>query len=232
MTTVDPSPESAEATAGADALDISQSIGPIFATPLTVHFWPESDAINAELRDLILAKEAAGTGLVRSNVGSWHSKTDLFAWDAECVRVLENRVRRLFLAVNNATMGQLKGKGPSNYRIEGWANVNRDRSYNTPHNHSNAIWSGTYYVAPGEPQGGNKFNGMLEFLDPRYGFKLTNTEGKSVDDHCLVKPLPGIMVMFPGWLVHQVHPFHGDGERISIAFNILSTRGSSTSAAP
>ena len=72
----------------------------------------------------------------------------------------------------------------------------------------------------------------LSELLPRDGFKLTNTEGKSVDEHCLVKPLPGIMVMFPGWLVHQVHPFHGDGERISIAFNILSPRGSSTSAVP
>ena len=66
---------------------------------------------------------------------------------------------------------------------------------------------------------------MLQLLDPRYGFKLSNAEGKSVDHYCMVKPIPGIMVLFPGWLVHQVHPFHGTGERISIAFNILPARG-------
>jgi hypothetical protein len=36
----------------------------------------------------------------------------------------------------------------------------------------------------------------------------------------LVEPMPGLMVMFPSWLKHMVHPFHGSGERISISFNI------------
>jgi hypothetical protein len=36
----------------------------------------------------------------------------------------------------------------------------------------------------------------------------------------LVDPLPGLMVMFPGWLKHMVHPFFGSGERISISFNL------------
>ncbi len=30
-----------------------------------------------------------------------------------------------------------------------------------------------------------------------------------------------MMIMFPAWLNHFVHPFFGKGERISIAFNIL-----------
>jgi hypothetical protein len=29
------------------------------------------------------------------------------------------------------------------------------------------------------------------------------------------------MLLFPSWLQHTVHPFAGDGERISIAFNVL-----------
>ena len=31
------------------------------------------------------------------------------------------------------------------------------------------------------------------------------------------------MIVFPAWLNHLVHPFFGDGERISIAFNIVTT---------
>lgn len=34
----------------------------------------------------------------------------------------------------------------------------------------------------------------------------------------------GLMVLFPSWLSHHVHPFVGKGERISIAFNILATK--------
>lgn len=199
----------------------------IFATPLVTHLWPDSDAINAALRDLILAKEAAGEGATRSNVGGWHSKSDFFAWDAECVRVIEDRVRRLFLAVSRATTPGPKGKRSSAHRLEGWANINRSRSYNTPHNHATAMWSGTYYVTSGEPEGTNPFNGTLEFLDPRSGSMLTDMDGKSVEQRCVIAPRPGGMVMFPGWLVHHVHPFEGKGERISIAFNVLR-RGEGT----
>ncbi|MCZ6839887.1 MAG: putative 2OG-Fe(II) oxygenase [Alphaproteobacteria bacterium] len=30
-----------------------------------------------------------------------------------------------------------------------------------------------------------------------------------------------IELIFPAWLKHYVNPYHGDGERISIAFNIV-----------
>ena len=36
----------------------------------------------------------------------------------------------------------------------------------------------------------------------------------------LVQPKPGMLVVFPAWLEHWVHPFYGRGERISIAVNI------------
>ena len=30
---------------------------------------------------------------------------------------------------------------------------------------------------------------------------------------------PGELVMFPSWVLHDVKPFEGEGERITIAFN-------------
>jgi uncharacterized protein (TIGR02466 family) len=35
-----------------------------------------------------------------------------------------------------------------------------------------------------------------------------------------VRPKSGRMVIFPAWLLHQVRPYHGTAERISIAFNL------------
>ena len=34
-----------------------------------------------------------------------------------------------------------------------------------------------------------------------------------------VKPIEGVMLVFPQWLKHQVMPFFGEGERRSIAMN-------------
>ncbi len=31
--------------------------------------------------------------------------------------------------------------------------------------------------------------------------------------------VPGQLVMFPSWVLHDVKPFEGEGERITIAFN-------------
>jgi hypothetical protein len=30
-------------------------------------------------------------------------------------------------------------------------------------------------------------------------------------------------VLFPSWVMHDVKPFHGDGERITVAFNCWFT---------
>ncbi|MBL6651180.1 MAG: hypothetical protein ISP49_06285, partial [Reyranella sp.] len=35
-----------------------------------------------------------------------------------------------------------------------------------------------------------------------------------------LRPKPGRLVMFPAWLMHQVRPYHGTAERISVAFNL------------
>jgi uncharacterized protein (TIGR02466 family) len=35
-----------------------------------------------------------------------------------------------------------------------------------------------------------------------------------------LQPKAGRMVIFPAWLLHQVRPYHGTAERISIAFNL------------
>jgi hypothetical protein len=39
-----------------------------------------------------------------------------------------------------------------------------------------------------------------------------------------LQPKSGTIVMFPSWLTHSVEPWDGEGERISIAFNIMIGR--------
>jgi uncharacterized protein (TIGR02466 family) len=35
-----------------------------------------------------------------------------------------------------------------------------------------------------------------------------------------VQPKSGRMVLFPAWMMHQVRPYRGTAQRISIAFNL------------
>ena len=38
--------------------------------------------------------------------------------------------------------------------------------------------------------------------------------------HGVVTPVEGDMYLFPAWLLHTVYPFHGDGERRIVSFNL------------
>ena len=52
--------------------------------------------------------------------------------------------------------------------------------------------------------------------NPRHG---TDTEMLRPNGQCYLKPTVGQMFIFPKWLHHEVYPFFGEGERLSIAMN-------------
>jgi uncharacterized protein (TIGR02466 family) len=207
----------------ANVIDLDSSLALAFGTPIASFAWPDSDGLNQDLQRLVLQKEQQSEGITHSNVGSWHSETDLFGTDEPCVRVLAQRIQQMTGAMTRAVM---VNPDPTiktiDYLMDGWANVTRHGGYNTVHNHPNCLWSGTYYVAAGEAGEGPVTNGRLELLDPRAGINMINIKGTIMEGRYLIETVPGLMVMFPSWLSHFVHPFFGDGERISIAFNILA----------
>ena len=212
---------SAEASQG---IDLRTHSTLAFGTPVIAYPWPDSDPLNTALGALILAKEKESAGLIRSNVGGWHSGTEFFTWEAECIRSLSGRIQQLTIALTRSITLTPEGPRKFNYRLDGWANVGRRGSYNSVHNHPNCLWSGVYYVSPGIPdEKGSPHNGKLELLDPRVGANLMYVKGTILESRYLIDPLPGLMVMFPSWLNHLVHPFQGEGERISVAFNIVTT---------
>ncbi len=104
--------------------------------------------------------------------------------------------------------------------IDAWANVNRKGDYNIVHTHPNCMWSGVYYIAPGEPDKSIPYGGLLELLDPRESANYIQIQNTVLDARTFIENSPGRMVLFPSWLKHMVHPFVGSGVRISIAFNV------------
>ena len=56
--------------------------------------------------------------------------------------------------------------------------------------------------------------------DGEIEFTFCNTDNIFTTGSFVVKPKPGMCLLFPNSLFHQVYPFQGSGERRSIAFNM------------
>jgi len=85
------------------------------------------------------------------------------------------------------------------------------------HNHPSSAWSGCYYVTGAGSD--ESLAGVLEFYDPRPFTEMVEVPGTPYGQRMLIRPVPGLLVVFPSWLYHFVHPMASDTPRISIAFN-------------
>jgi uncharacterized protein (TIGR02466 family) len=189
-----------------------------FGTPIATIPLSNAEPLNDDLRRVIVERERRGAGIKKSNVGGWHSTTDLFTWPDSCVSVLRDHVVANLQKLTAIVSPNLKSR--VNLTLTCWANVSRRGHYNSVHDHASSVWSGVYYVEKGKPVGDDPLNGRLEFIDPRVGVAMSEVfEGGMIGGRYLVEPLPGLLVIFPSWLKHMVHPFEGTGERISISFN-------------
>jgi uncharacterized protein (TIGR02466 family) len=214
----------------AEGLSLAGHLMMAFPTPLVSYPWPDSEQLNRDLAAVILDAERKDRGINRSNVGGWHSTTDFFDWQEPAIKALRERVKEMTMAITRAIAIAKDGPRTFNYRIDGWANVSRHGHYNSVHNHPNCLWSGTYYVSTGSPDPETPVNGRLELVDPRAGVNMVHLADTLLQTRYVIDPTPGLMVLFPSWLNHFVHPFFGAGERISIAFNIITVEAKPTSA--
>ncbi|MDX1480963.1 MAG: TIGR02466 family protein [Woeseiaceae bacterium] len=194
----------------------------IFGTPFVSYQWPESDELNAELAALVLeaeAKDDQGRG-IRSNAGGWQSRGNIMTWQQPAVQRLKKRIEQLIFNLIGELV--LKDGRERSFTLlsEGWANVCRPGNYNVVHTHPNAMWSVVYYVSAGKPDPSVPYSGALELLDPRESANYIQIQNTVLDARTFIENKPGRMVVFPSWVKHMVHPFVGEGVRISIAVNV------------
>mgnify|MGYP006266275645 CR=1 FL=1 len=200
--------------------ELRAALSPIFSVPLIRHRWPQSEDLNNALADLFLAEERTEAGITRSNVGGWHSDEGIFARDDAALGQLRARILLILrrLLADNA---QPREDSRVQFGLSGWANVTRPGGYNCAHDHGDFDWAGVYYVTAGDPpDAAAPLSGLFEFIDPRAGASGTTLAGQCFAPNWRIQPEPGLMLIFPGWLKHLVHPYRGTAPRISIAFNI------------
>lgn len=183
----------------------------LFVTPVTIFDLPEAVPLNAELTRRLLEEERSSPGLQRSNYGGWHSPMDLMARPEESfqgvIRLVRESVDRM--------AAHLGGGGLRHRIVHAWSMIMRKGDYTLAHDHGEADWSAVYYIDAGD----GPPSGDLIFDDPRVGPRrrhsphLAATHGLS--------PRAGHLVVFPGWLRHQVQPYEGERPRISLAANLI-----------
>ena len=197
----------------------------LFATPVAALEVPDAAARNAELKAIILAKREQAPSVQASNAGGWHSDREILDWGGPRIAEILDFARELANRMTADRLGKLTRPA---WKTSIWANVNGHGDANMCHYHAGAFWSGAYYVEDGGCGADDTLGGEFEMLDPRgpgpgmYApmLKFAGDDGASVGGAEMIRPRPGLMLLFPSWLFHQVRPYRGSALRISIAFNL------------
>ena len=188
-----------------------------FATPIALHRpqWPAH--LDIDLASLILAAEQRTGSSLRSNIGGWRSGNDLLEWPHAAITDFSDMVSNAVGQLIRAAVGPVGFDGV--LKLSAWANLLRHSNYNTLHAHPESAWSGVYYVDVGDATTSDALSGVLELRDPRPGVEMVPAPGWPFGNPLGIAPETGLMVLFPSWLYHQVHPYLGQRPRLSIAFN-------------
>lgn len=205
---------------------------PAFAVPIAITNLANNQALNQELKDLFLRREAEGEKYANKqrnsyrNADLFESRFDLFAWPEPCIKQLRDQcLQNLFAFVTQ--LCKLAPDTAKSWEIhaDAWYHITRFGGYFTAHNHPNASWSLVYCVSPGESSPEHNESGVLRFLDFKAGsmMYLDPANTRLPDPYALGNKVfllkEGDLVIFPSYLVHEVAPFFGRDERITVAAN-------------
>jgi len=205
---------------------------PFFAVPFGFAQLENCAALNAELRAFFLRRAAEGLRYANPRPLTQRNG-QVFESDFQLFQVAEPAVQKLKQFCWSSLLGMIaelsKYDEPTTRRLliysDSWFHVTRRGGFFGLHNHPMASWSGVYCVAPGSHDSDKPDSGLLSFLNPAtvgaMYMDAANARIQPPFGHGIrhVRFEPGQLVLFPSWVMHDVKPFEGEGERITVAFN-------------
>lgn len=111
---------------------------------------------------------------------------------------------------------------PKSVEVISWGNILESGGHQSGHVHNLGWLSGVYYVEmpPVVSEDDPQHEGWIEFNRPGYGIPASGREPLHV-----IAPKEGMLVVFPSYVWHRTIPFSGEGERISVAFDLYPASG-------
>ena len=192
-----------------------------YATPIFYKDIEGSTELNKHLlKHLKQWKKRDEKGIVRSNSLGWHSAVDMHHR-----KEYKPLIKELFKMQEE--IYEAEGYHPDTEAVcdNMWGNINYKYSHNKNHVHPGAQWSGVYYIKC-PPKCGH-----IWFTDPcgeRHLDMPIMADKQKKPTHYWrevhYQPIEGRLIMFPGWLTHEVAQnmcdLKGeDGWRVSVSFN-------------
>ena len=158
-------------------------------------------------------RERDPKGYTVSNKGGWQSQKFIyFSTELQDIyHIVEDRFKYLTKHFNF--------KDVERNILNCWININSKNSFHYKHPHPLSLFVAVYYVKV--PQN----SGNIVLHNPQINYHINmaphmiesyNTFNSSTYS---IYPKEGQLLIFPGWLEHEVLPSDTDEERISISFN-------------
>ena len=111
----------------------------------------------------------------------------------------------------DSTFNSIIGKC-RNRDINIWTNVNEVGSKNVVHSHKPDAWAGIYYLQAEE-------TGNLVFTNPANLLLQCNPKSPYTRKTG-IKPKDGMLVLWPGWVPHEVEENQSNKQRINLAWGV------------
>ena len=213
-----------------EGVKVEAQRGILFETPVVQAHFSNCDTMLEDLEHAIrIRKQDDPDGVARSNVGGWHSDTDMLGWGGDAARLLADRAISIAKRLSSFAGASHED---FDWLVQMWANVSGPGALNHMHVHPGNLWSAVLYIDMGGegPQGDDiqASGGNFYFEDPRFPmsvmhntrFRFAGPDGQPQPMQPEVAPKRGDLLMFPSWLRHGVRPYKGTRQRISIALNV------------
>lgn len=199
-------------------------VEPLFAVPLISGMLPDFAEHQAELVSA-LRKLRSDTpyGVKRANRGvrSWHSSTDIFDdFYSSRIPTIDKLKQRTYAFIHDALSAFQKPPFPP--ITESWIVIAGQGAWHTPHTHAQrGAWSGVIYIdveksLEGQGREPGDLSGKMEILSP-----LSVSGAFFSAPSKVITPKDGMILLFPGALMHFVHPNASEVERVVVSFNMF-----------
>jgi len=144
-------------------------------------------------------------------VSSNHSLSDVSFTDNLIDQYDLQLLKKFIKKHTNAYINSMNGT-PLKFEIQqSWMTYTKKGEHTVMHNHAKNDIAGVYYYKT------NGKDGSIQFLNPNPAYDATIF----FTEHLAVyPPQEGALILFPGWLHHQVTENTTDNVRMSLSFNI------------
>jgi uncharacterized protein (TIGR02466 family) len=178
-----------------------------------------------DLFPIVIGKDTIRSTYSLDNI-DWRRSQDNNGWISKDNRLLEQQqfadLKLQIILKHKQYMDRIGVVAPVEWRIQNsWANRHDPGDWAQQHHHSNSAFSGVYYSQVPEGDSGSiqfhKQHATVSTNSWEFDFAIGPANAYSWG----FQPVPGDCVLFPSHVAHSVTPNNTQGQRISIAWNIL-----------